>query len=242
MLKVKQVAELAGISVRTLHHYDEIGLLEPSKTESGYRLYSSADLDNLQQILFFRELDFSLKEIKKIMNDPSFDSKEALRRHRKMLVEKSVQINKMIKTIDKTLKYRKGEINMSNEEKFTGFDFSKANSYEKEARERWGDKVVNESNNIIKGREKQIADEMNEIYHKLATIRHLSPDSSEAQTAINKWYNFLNKIGDYSLEAFEGLGQIYVADERFTKNIDKFGDGLAKFMCDAMKVYARKNK
>ena len=242
MLKVKQVAELAGISIRTLHHYDEIGLLEPSKTESGYRLYSSADLDNLQQILFFRELDFSLKEIKKIMNDTSFDSEQALRRHRKMLVEKSVQINKMIKTIDKTLKYRKGEINMSNKEKFTGFDFSKDNSYEKEARERWGDKVVNESNKNIKGREKQIADEMNEIYHELAKIRHLSPDSSEAQTAINKWYNFLNKIGDYSLEAFEGLGQIYVADERFTKNIDKFGDGLAKFMWDAMKVYARKNK
>mgnify|MGYP001119511789 CR=1 FL=1 len=242
MLKVKQVAELAGISIRTLHHYDEIGLLEPSKTESGYRLYSSADLDNLQQILFFRELDFPLKEIKKIMNDTSFDSEQALRRHRKMLVEKSVQINKMIKTIDKTLKYRKGEINMSNKEKFTGFDFSKDNSYEKEARERWGDKVVNESNKNIKGREKQIADEMNEIYHELAKIRHLSPDSSEAQTAINKWYNFLNKIGDYSLEAFEGLGQIYVADERFTKNIDKFGDGLAKFMCDAMKVYARKNK
>lgn len=242
MLKVKQVAELAGISIRTLHHYDEIGLLEPSKTESGYRLYSSADLDNLQQILFFRELDFPLKEIKKIMNDTSFDSEQALRRHRKMLVEKSVQINKMIKTIDKTLKYRKGEINMSNKEKFTGFDFSKDNSYEKEARERWGDKVVNESNKNIKGREKQIADEMNEIYHELAKIRHLSPDSSEAQTAINKWYNFLNKIGDYSLEAFEGLGQIYVADERFTKNIDKFGDGLAKFMWDAMKVYARKNK
>lgn len=125
LLKVKEVAELVGISVRTLHHYDEIGLLKPDKTESGYRLYSQEHLDDLQQILFFRELGFPLKKIKEIMKEPSFDRENALKIHRKMLVEKSIQIHQMITTIDKTLQHKKGEINMTNKEKFAGFDFSK---------------------------------------------------------------------------------------------------------------------
>ena len=247
-MKVKEVADLVGISVRTLHYYDQTGLLTPGvRTESGYRLYSDKDLETLQQILFFRELDFPLKKIKEIISCPSFDRQEALQLHRKMLLERRKRIDEMIATIDKTMQYVKGEIQMSNKEKFEGFDFS-YNPYEKEARERWGNEAVDKSNaklgNISKTERKAMGEKMNSIYRKLSELKNTSPGSDEAQAAIKEWYDFLNhNTGHhYSLDAFKGLGQMYVEDERFTNNINKFGDGLAKFMCDAMAVYADKNK
>ncbi|WP_120188723.1 MerR family transcriptional regulator [Ammoniphilus oxalaticus] len=246
-MKVKEVADLVGISVRTLHHYDEIGLLTPEKTtESGYRLYSDENIETLQQILFFKELDFPLKKIKEIINRPSFDRQDALQLHRKMLLEKRQRIDNMITTIDKTIRHAKGEIQMSNKEKFEGFDFSH-NPYEQEARERWGDEAVEKSNanrsKLSEAQQKEINENMNDIYRKLAELRNTSPDSAEAQAGIKEWYDFLiQQTGHaYSLDAFRALGQMYVDDERFTKNIDQFGDGLATFMRDAMTVYADNN-
>jgi DNA-binding transcriptional MerR regulator len=241
-MKVKEAADLAGVSVRTLHHYDAIGLLTPEEiTESGYRVYSNENLETLQQILFFKELDFPLKKIKEIINSPSFNREEAMDLHRKMLLEKRNRLDAMIRTIDKTISYTKGEIQMSNKEKFEGFDFNQ-NPYEQEARERWGDKTVDQSNAKIgkmsKGEQKAMGEKMNGIYRNLAALRHKSPESLEAQAAIKEWYDLLNKMGSYSLEAFKGLGQMYVDDERFTKNIDQFGEGLAKFMRDAIAVYS----
>ena len=239
---MKEVAELVGISVRTLHHYDEIGLLTPDEiTESGYRVYSDENLETLQQILFFKELGFPLKEIKEIMYRPSFNRQEALEVHHHLLLEKRKQLDKMIETLEKTIRHSKGEIQMTNKEKFEGFDFSH-NPYEQEARERWGDKAVDDANQKAKNMTKFDQEKFNEIYRNLATLRHFSPDSKEAQAAIEEWYVFLNKLGDYSLDAFKGLGQMYVDDVRFTKNIDQFGEGLAKFMCDAMMVYADTNQ
>ncbi|OZI10761.1 MerR family transcriptional regulator [Bacillaceae bacterium SAS-127] len=245
-MRVKEVSDLVGISARTLHHYDDIGLLVPDEvTEAGYRLYSNDNLETLQQILFFRELDFPLKKIKEVINSPSFDREEALRLHRKMLLEKRQRIDRMLGTLDQTIQHMKGEINMSNKEKFAGFDFSD-NPYEQEARERWGDQVVDESKkkigNMTKGEQKEMSKEWDAIYKKLAALRHHSSASQEAQAAIEEWYDFLNNMGNYSLEAFKGLGQMYVDDERFTKNIDQYGEGLARFMRDAMAVYADSKK
>ncbi|NLK68435.1 MAG: MerR family transcriptional regulator [Clostridiaceae bacterium] len=241
-MKVKEVADLVGISVRTLHHYDEIGLLIPDDTTgSGYRVYSDENLETLQQILFFRELGFPLKKIKEIIHNPSFDRQEALEIQHKMLLEKKNRLNKMIRTLEKTIQYSKGEIKMSNKEKFEGFDFSQ-NPYEQEAREKWGDKAVDEANEKVKSMSDFEQQKFNEIYRKLATLRHLPADSKEAQEGIKEWYLFLNKIGNYSPEAFKGLGQMYVNDERFTKNIDRFGEGLSKFMCEAMSIYADNQK
>ncbi|GAA0603635.1 MerR family transcriptional regulator [Virgibacillus siamensis] len=245
-MKVKEVADLVGISVRTLHHYDEIGLLIPEETtESGYRIYSDRDLETLQQILFFKELGFPLKKIKEIIDSPTFDRQEALEMHRNMLWEKRNRLDQMLATVDKTILDMKGEIKMSNKEKFEGFDFSH-NPYEQEARERWGDKAVDESNaeinSMSQDEKKAFEDEFNAIYRDLAVIRHEAPESDAAQAGIEKWYHFLNRMGSYSLDAFKGLGQMYVDDERFTKNIDRFGDGLAVFMRDAMAVYADRHQ
>ncbi|MHC8515268.1 MerR family transcriptional regulator [Sporosarcina sp. ITBMC105] len=241
-MKVKEVAALSGVSVRTLHHYDDIGLLVPDTvTEAGYRVYSDENVATLQQILFFRELGFPLKKISELLSSPSFNRKEAFELQREMLIAKRTQLDRMIETLDKTVQSERGEITMTNEEKFKGFDFG-ANPFEQEARDRWGNAVVDRTNEKFSTFGKDAQEEMNEIYFKLAALRDKDPASEEAQKAIGEWYTFLNKIGDYSLEAFAGLGEMYVADERFMTNIDKFGEGLAVFMRDAMKVYAEKGE
>ena len=241
-MKVKEVSQLTGVSVRTLHHYDDIGLLTPDRTtEAGYRLYSDDNLATLQQILFFRELGFSLKKIKELLTSPTFSRQEAFEMQRKMLLEKRKQLDSMIITIEKTIQYGRGELVMTNEEKFKGFDFSK-NPYEQEARDRWGGKAVEESKKKAAQFGPELGEEMNRIYFSLANLRHVDPSSEEAQDGIGEWFTFLNKMGSYSLEAFRGLGDMYVTDERFTRNIDKFGEGLAVFMRNAMAVYVEKGK
>lgn len=239
-MRVKEVADLVGISVRTLHHYDAIGLLHPDTvTEAGYRKYAEKNLETVQQILFFKELGFSLRKIKEIIQDPFFDRLEALELQRQMIRKKRKRLDTILETIDKTISHEKGESEMTNKEKFAGFDFSK-NPYEEEARKRWGDKVVNDAKE--KTANQDFEAQFNSIYRELAEIRHEAPTSDIAQKGIEKWFNMLNTMGNYSLDAFKGLGEMYVADERFTNNIDQFGEGLAVFMRDAMNVYADRNQ
>ena len=242
-MKVKEVSELTGVSVRTLHHYDQVGLLTPDTiTDAGYRIYSDDNLDRLQQILFFRELNFSLKQIKQIMDDPTFDRLEALIMQRDMLLDKMKQLENKITTINQSIQHTKGEISMTNTEKFKGFDFGH-NPYEQEARERWGDKAVDQANQKVSTMTDFDRDQFNQIFFDLANIRHLPADSEQAQAQIHDWYVYLNSMGHhYSLEAFKGLGDMYVADSRFTKNIDQFGEGLALFMREAMTIYANNNE
>ena len=241
-LRVGEVANLVGISVRTLHHYDAIDLLIPEEiTEAGYRVYSDKNLETLQQILFFRELGFSLKKIKEVIDQPSFDHIEALYLHRDMIQEEIKRLNKVLKTIDKTIKHKQGEIQMTRKEKFSGFNFSE-NPYEEEARKRYGDKAIDQSqmkvSRLSKDKKGTFKAEFNAVYQDLANIRHEPPASEIAQEAIEVWYKMLNQIGDYSPEAFKGLGKMYVEDQRFSKNIDQFGNGLALFMSEAMAIYA----
>lgn len=247
MKHVKEVAKLTGISIRTLHYYDEIGLLSPATSETGYRLYTNDDIEKLQQILFFKALDFPLKKIKNILESPDYNQLDALQYQKERLIEKKVRLETIIATIDQTIQNVKGERTMTDEEKFKGLDFSQ-NQYEQEAREKFGDEAINSSIQKLKNVSKKETETLNhsfhEIYRKLAKLRHGSPASEEAQNAIHQWYEFLNKnIGyHYTLEAFRGLGQMYTEDERFTKNIDQYGEGLALFMRDAMTVYANQNK
>lgn len=246
-MQTKELAELTGISVRTLHHYDKIGLLVPQKDNlNGYRIYSESDVDKLQQILFFKELDFPLKKIKQILDDPSFDKTKALELQQHLLAEKKHRIEMMLITLDQTIRNEKGEITMTNEEKFTGFDFS-TNPYEEEARQLWGDKTFEQANKTIKNKSEQeqlsLKESFDAEFRHLAAVRKLSPSSEKAQQAIDHFFHYLNDTHGniYSLEVFAGLGEMYVADERFTKNIDQFGDGLSAFLKDAMAVYAKNN-
>ncbi|MGX0001264.1 MerR family transcriptional regulator [Staphylococcus cohnii] len=248
-MTVKEIANLVGISVRTLHYYDEINLLNPTKlSKSGYRLYSETDLDKLQQILFFRELDFSLKKIKSIIDSPSFDRQEALKMHKQLLIERKNRTDQMIQTIDQTLRHMKGEITMTNKEKFEGFNFDNSpQSYDEEARKKWGDSMIIKANQPINSwsdKEKDVkTKEMNDIFSTFANLKSQPPESVVVQSNVQKWYDYLNSNLDfnYTLDIFESLGNMYVEDERFKVNIDKFGTGTAQFIKDAIDVYV-KNK
>lgn len=242
-MKTKEVADLIGVSARTLHHYDDIGLISPKRSnDNEYREYTDEDISRLQQILFFKKLGFKLSRIKEIINNPDYDQEEALKMQKEMLIKEKEQLSTMIKTIDLTLQHLKGEIKMSNEDKFKGVDFSE-NPYEQEARKRWGDDAVDRSNEKLKQMDTTEAERrFNEIYENLAAVRHLDADSEEAQKEIGRWYDFLNEVGEYTPEMFKYLGDMYVEDERFTKNIDKYGSGLSDFMRRAMNEYYERNK
>ncbi len=215
----------------------------PQKTSaSGYRIYTEEDLETLQQILIFKELGFTLKEIKKIIQNPAFNQEEALLLQRKMLSEERNRIERMINTIDKVIKHMKGEIKMTTEEKFEGLRFDN-NPYEEEARQRWGNQAVDEANARLKkmtqDEQKALSERWDMIFKKLAGLRSQSPASPEVQAAIKEWYEFLNNsFASYSPEAFSGLGQLYITDERFTRSIDQYGEGLAQLLSEAMRIFA----
>lgn len=247
-MNANEVAKITGVSVRTLHHYDTISLLSPSRNpENGYREYSDNDMDRLQQILFFKECGFSLAQIKELLSSPNFDREQAFALQRKFLLHEKGRIELMLETLEKSVQNMKGKMTMSIKDKFHGFDFTN-NPYEDEARRIWGDKVVDESNAHLKSlsqnEQAAIAKGMDDLFTDLAKIRHEAPESATAQAAMAKMYNHFNtNFGcRYSLEAFAGVGQMYVTDERFTVNVDKYGDGLSKFLAEAMKIYAESRK
>ncbi len=243
-MNAKQVAELSGLSVRALHHYDEIGLLRPRRNaQNGYREYSEEDLDKLQQILFFRQCGFSLERIKKLLSNPRFDRARAFELQKKHLMLEKERIEAMLSTLERTLKTLKGEDSMSQKEKFKGFDFS-FNPYEEEAKQLWGDETVEKSNDFIASKSdrerKDMEKVLDELFKGLAEIRDEDPDSDLAQEAIDKMYRVFNEsFGHYyTLESFAALGNMYVMDDRFKANIDKYGEGLAEFLSKAMQEYA----
>jgi len=241
MITVNKVAKLAGISVRTLHYYDEIGLLTPTnKTNSKYRLYNEMDLEKLWQILFFKELDFPLSQIKEILNNPKFDKNQALENHKKLLLEKRNRIDKIITSIDKTI--MKGfETNMI--KTFSNENYEK---YKEEAIQKYGDTAkqsYNRTSKYSKEQWKLIQEEATNIYTELGENMDKGPTDEKVQQLIAQWKNHITKYYyDCTLEIFKGLGQLYVEDERFTKNIDKTKKGLASFMREAIDYYCEKNK
>ena len=241
MITVNKVAKLAGISVRTLHYYDEIGLLTPTnKTNSKYRLYNEMDLEKLWQILFFKELDFPLSQIKEILNNPKFDKNQALENHKKLLLEKRNRIDKIITSIDKTI--MKGfETNMI--KTFSNENYEK---YKEEAIQKYGDTAkqsYNRTSKYSKEQWKLIQEEATNIYTELGENMDKGPTDEKVQQLIAQWKNHITKYYyDCTLEIFKGLGQLYVEDERFTKNINKTKEGLASFIKEAIDYYCEKNK
>lgn len=243
-MKVSEVAKLTGVTVRTLHYYDEIGLLKPSKvTEAGYRLYSNADLEILQQILFFRELDFSLSDIREIMLNPTYSRETALQNHRELLLQKRKHIDGLISLVDKTLK---GDNDMS----FKQFDTTEIKNarkeYAAEAKQRWGKSAA-----YIEYEEKVSAyddpqwkllnGEGSYILREFGENRHLDPASKEAQALVKKWQEFITaNFYNCTKAILSCLGEMYIGDDRFTQNIDRYGQGTALFMATAIEIFCQK--
>lgn len=240
-MKISEVAKLSGVTVRTLHYYDEIGLLKPSNTtEAGYRVYSNKDLETLQQILFFRELDFPLNEIKEIMINPNYNKNEALNKHKELLMEKRKRIDGLIALINKTIK---GDNIMS----FKEFDNSKIQEnkrkYSEEVKNRWGNtdaykEYEKKTSSYDKNSWTTINEEMIEILKEFADNRNEDPNSHIVQSLVEKWRAYItSNFYNCTKEILSGLGLMYIGDERFKENIDKYGEGTAEFMAKAIEIY-----
>ncbi len=243
---VKAVSKLAGISVRALHHYDHIGLLRPaSLSPAGYRQYSEADLERLQEVLFFRELGFSLAEIKRIVSSPRYDRRGALQEHRRLLLEKRQRLDKLIQSVERTLAALEEGSRMSEQEMFEGFDQKQIDAWTAEARERWGAANVDESlrrtAHYTKADWQALFAEMGELTQTIADNLERGPADPAVQEQVGRWHRLINeRFYNCPPEVFRGLGDLYVDDPRFTATYEKVRPGLARFMREAMHYYVDK--
>ncbi|WMJ80538.1 MerR family transcriptional regulator [Clostridium sp. MB40-C1] len=240
---VNEIAKFTGITIRTLHYYDQIGLLKPSNiSEAGYRLYDNNDIKILQQILFLKEIGFELKQIKEIINNPNFDEKLALKKQKEILILRKKRIDNLIKLVDNKLE---DNSNLS----FYEFDKSdiitKQNEYRKEVLERFGDteaykefelnelKYNNQINDIDK--------KAGEIFGLIAKYIDYSPSCEKVQKLISKWQEYITEtMYNCTNEMLQCLGVMYVEDERFKNYINSFGDNLAQYISEAIDFYCEK--
>ncbi len=246
VLTIKKLASLAGVSVRTLHYYDEIDLLKPSSySASGYRLYSDEDALRLQQILFFRELGFGLGEIRQILSQPEFDIQQALESHRDLLTKRMERLQGLIDTVEKTIKKLKGETDMNIKEYYDGFSDEQVERYRQEVRQRWGDKTLRDSEaRVMAMGKKKFADlqaEGGAIFQAIADNMSKGFASPEVQELIAKWRAWLENFHNYSDEAVLGLGQTYSQHPEFAKFFTKYDKALPEFLAKAIEYYC-KNK
>ena len=236
---IKDFAKACGVSVRTLHYYDEIGLLKPSFVDewTGYRYYDENSLLRMQEIMFYRELDFSLKNISQIISSPYYDKEKALSQQKKLLVLKKERLEKLILSIDDAMK---GKVVMN------AFDNSEFEKYKDEAKEKWGNTTAyaeysEKSKNYGKDKFSAISGEMAEIFSKFnRAMKNSDANSDEAQILVKELQDYItNNFYTCTKEILSGLGQMYVYDERFKNNIDKAGEGTAEFVSEAIKIYCK---
>ena len=241
-LSIKQLSTLAGVSVRTLHFYDQIGLLTPQRVrENNYRYYTRESLMRLQQILFYREMDLSLEQIGRILNDPAFDLISALQNHREALTDKAKRLTTLLQTIDNTIRNLKGQNEMTNGQFFNGFSEEQQAEYEKEAAQRWDPAVVGESSRRWKSLTKQEKEDLmakgETIILALRDAMPKGPASPEAQKAIADWKQQISFFYDCSDEMLLNLGRMYLEDPRFKATYDRIHPDLAAFKYEAIQAY-----
>ena len=240
-MQIKEFAEYTGVSVRTLHYYDEIGLLTPCyvNEHTGYRFYDENSLLRMQEILFYRELDFPLKSIGEILSSGNYDKEKALSEQKKLLTLKKERLDRLISAIDGAVK---GE-NVMN-----AFDNSEFENYKAEAQEKWGkteayNEYIEKTKEYSADKWSNLADGLNSILADFAVCMKNGnePDSDQAQRLVNMLQNHItDTCYTCTKEILAGLGQMYVHDERFKNNIDKNSHGTAEFISSAIAMYCTK--
>ena len=245
---INKLAKLAGISTRTLRWYDECDLLKPHRISSnGYRVYGQFEVDRLQQILFYRELGVELQEIGRILAAKDFDGLSSLQGHHTALCAKREQLNNLITNVEKSIRAMKGDIIMSDHEKFEGFKQNLINENEQkygdEIRAKYGDDAIDRSNakfnNMTKEQYAQVESLSQQLNETLkAAFAQGDPSSELAQKACELHKQWLCYFwDDYSKEAHMGIAQMYVDDARFSAYYDQIAPGCAVFLRDAVAVY-----
>lgn len=245
---VKQVAEMAGVTIRTLHLYEDIDLLRPAfRAESGYRYYGEKELLRLQQVLFYRELDYPLKTIAELLDDPGFDITASLKAQKKALQQKRNRLATLVKTIDKTVNALKNN-SMIHEELYEGLPAGKAAAYRKEAIESYGRDVVERAESHLKTLDKEgvraLIERQKELAEELFALKGADPAGADVQRLVALHYNNTRKLwgtdgaADKQADAYKGLGLLYLTDERFTLVDNEYNREFADFMSRAMAVFA----
>ncbi len=247
-MHIREFAELTGVSVRTLHYYDEIGLLKPCHVDeqTGYRSYNQTSLERMQEILFYRELDFSLGTIAEILSSPNYDKQKALIRQRELLILKRDRLNRLIDALSGAAECaEKGEMSMA---VFDNSEYEAAKKqYEAEVKEKWGDtEAYREHFAKTKGYTKEkwttVTAGMDAIFGKFAACRAngAAADSPEAQAVAAELQAFITaNFYNCTKPILAGLGQMYVCDERFRTNIDRHGEGTADYASEAIHAYCK---
>lgn len=247
---IKKIANLSGVSARTLRFYDEIDLLKPARVNSsGYRIYGQQEVNRLQQILFYRELDMKLEEIKEILDNPDFNVEQALMEHQEKLLAKRREIDRLLASVQQTMHYYKGEIDMTDQEKFTAFKEQKIAEneakYGEEIREKYGKETVEHSNqkylNLTEEQMQEMAETETQLFEKIGMYLQQPEIESDLAKEIcelhKKWLSFTWPT--YSAEAHKGLGMMYIADERFTAYYDDQHAGAAQALNDVIQYHAK---
>lgn len=235
---------MAGVTVRTLHYYDEIGLLKPTmRSNTGYRQYGQPELLRLQQILFFKELNFPLDKIGRILDDPDFDQIEALQTHRRWLLQQSERLAVLLQTIDKTiLKLTEAEMSLTDEELYEGFTKEQIERYEREVNEQYDPELVAESKRRVGKMSKEqwqaIKADGDEVTRLIASLADREPNDPEVQAAIARHHAWIENFYPASADVYRGLGSLYTGNDEFRQTYDKYRPGLADFMQAAMTYYA----
>ena len=246
-MNVGEVAALAGVTVRTLHHYDRIGLLSPSgRTATGYRRYSPADLDRLHQVLVYRELGFPLEEVATLLDDPSADPAEHLRRQHRLLRDRLERTSAMVAAVEKEMEAQDMGISLTPEEKFELFGESWSPDYEREAEERWGDTEAwarSQRRTTAHTKEDwvQISQEVDDIHGRLADAMRagVAADSARAMDVAEEHRQHITRwFYDCPPQMHAGLGRMYVEDERFTATYEALAPGLAQYVSTAVQANA----
>ncbi len=243
MYHIKEAAQLSGVSIKTLYHYDKIGLLVPLKSENGYRTYSQEDLERLQVILYYKYLGFSLEKIAELLKEEKTDLLPHLTRQLDYLTRERQHLDTLISTLQKTIQEQKGERKMTIEEKFTGFSYQDHQKYQQEAVDKYGQEVMDQALERQKGHEDEATAAFNQVFQALA--QNLQADlpatASENQEEAGKLLQAIRTYGfDCSIEVFGHIGKGYVYNPEFKENIDKFGQGTAQYTSDVIAHYVSK--
>ena len=233
-LSIGEAADRLGVSVRTLRWYDEIGLVKPTIVgENGYRYYDRQALALLQQAIFYKELGLSLKDIKPLLQAPEDTRRRALLAHKELLELKKQLLEGLLQLVDDTL----GGKSMT-KPIITQADLETAKTkYAQEAKNRWGNTDAWKQS---QGKTPD-AGQMEDIFRGFAALREQGPAHPDTQAQVKRWQQFIcDNLYTCTDEILAGLGQMYVCDERFTENLDKYGEGTAKLMSDAISIYCEK--